>query len=356
MAEDIGEKSEDPTPKRLSETRSEGKIAKSADLSAALLLSFGVILLVFYAKDLFFTMASLMRVGFDMSELGQGVRVDAVPRVMVFAFGHIAGVVAPILILFAVGAYLVQYMQVGWLLTLYPLKPKISQFNVVNGVKKLFNKRNLVKLGVNLLKLAVVGSIAWFIAAANWERMLSLPLLTTAAALVEALRVVLELVIWLLFAMFIIGVIDYAYQKWQHREDLKMTKQEVKDERKASEGDTETKGKRMKMAREMLMQRLQVDVPRADVVVTNPTHYAVAIRYDADTMRAPRVIAKGADFVAIRIRLIAAAFGVPIVERPPLARALYAAVEPGQEIPVEQYEAIAEVLAYVYRLEGRAAS
>ncbi|RMD61134.1 MAG: flagellar biosynthesis protein FlhB, partial [Planctomycetota bacterium] len=137
---------------------------------------------------------------------------------------------------------------------------------------------------------------------------------------------------------------------------LKMTKQEVKDERKASEGDTETKRRRLSMARELLLQRLQVDVPRADVVVANPTHFAVALRYDAQTMRAPRVVAKGADHVAIRIRLIAAAHNVPIVERPPLARALYYAVEPGQEVPVEHYEAVAEVLAYVYRLEGRAAS
>lgn len=356
MAEDLGEKTEDPTPKRLSETREQGRVAKSADLTAALLLALGVALIVFFARDLFFTIAAILRVGLSEGELGRGVRVESVGSALLMALGHSARVVAPILGLIAVGAALVQFLQVGWLFTLYPLRPKLNQLNVINGFKKLFNRRNAVKLGVNVLKLAVVGTIAWVVASGNWERVAALPVLTTAGALVESLRIILELVVWLLLAMLTIGAIDFLYQRWQHKEDLKMSKQEVKDERKASEGDIETKGRRLKLARAMLLQRLQVDVPRADVVVTNPTHYAVALKYDAGAMRAPKVVAKGADHVAIRIRLIAAAYGVPIIERPPLARALYNAVEPGQEIPIEHYEAVAEVLAYVYRLEGRAAS
>lgn len=355
MAEDLGEKTEEPTPKRLSEARSEGRVAKSADLTAAVLLSFAVLLLTLYSRTLFFTAQAILREALS-SSLASDATVEGALEFAAFAFVRAGALVAPALLLVAAGALVVQYLQVGWLLTLKPLKPKLSQLNVVNGFKKLFNKRSAVKLAVNLAKLAVVGTLAWVVASGAWPSVVALPTLHTKAALVEALRILLRLAIWLLVAMFVIGVIDFIYQKWQHRQDLKMTKQEVKDERKASEGDTETKGRRLKMARDLLLQRLQVDVPRADVVVTNPTHFAVALRYDAQTMRAPRVLAKGADHVAIRIRLIAAAHRVPIVERPPLARALYYAVEPGQEVPVEHYEAVAEVLAYVYRLEGRAAS
>jgi len=151
-------------------------------------------------------------------------------------------------------------------------------------------------------------------------------------------------------------VVDLLYQRWQHTEDLKMTKQQVKDERRSSEGDPEVKSRRFQMAREIIRQRLGAAVPEADVVVTNPTHFAAALKYDSDEMAAPRLVAKGADHLAMQIRLIAVAHGVPIVERPPLARALYRNVEVGQEVPSDLYEAVAEVLAYVYRLEGRAAS
>jgi flagellar biosynthetic protein FlhB len=182
-----------------------------------------------------------------------------------------------------------------------------------------------------------------------------LPSLAAGAALFMAAKLALELVLWLLPLYLSIGLIDYMYQRWQHTRDLRMTRQEVQDERRSSEGDPEVKRRRLRMAYEIALHRIRTEVPRADVVVTNPTHFAVALRYDAATMAAPRVTAKGADLMAFRVRETAAANSVPVVERAPLARALYWGVDVGREVRPEHYEAVAEVLAYVYRAAGRAA-
>jgi len=182
-----------------------------------------------------------------------------------------------------------------------------------------------------------------------------MPHMGLRTAVVLGLRAIVELMVWMLVALLIIGFADLKYQKWQHRHDNKMTKQEVKEEQKSMDGDPEMKQRRSRVAREIAMQRVQQDVPSADVVVTNPTHFSVALKYDSNTMAAPEVIAKGADYVALRIREVARVHGVPVIERPPLARALYRGVEVGQAVSPEHYEAVAEVLAYVYRIDGRQA-
>ena len=183
-----------------------------------------------------------------------------------------------------------------------------------------------------------------------------MPLLSIINAVEIIADLMLIVALTVLAILILLAILDFLYQKWQTTQDLKMTKHEVKDERKSMEGNPEVRAKRMKMARQMAMQRLGRDVPDADVVVTNPTHVSVALKYDSEMMAAPRVVAKGADFVALRIRQIAATHGVPIVERPPLARALYARCEVGDEIPERDYEAVAEILAYVYRVSGEAVS
>jgi len=202
----------------------------------------------------------------------------------------------------------------------------------------------------------LIGAVVWAVVYSEWERVLAITVLDLVPALAVAGSIILKVAIWVIVVLFVLGLADFTYQKWQHTQDLKMTRHEVKDERKASEGDTETKGRRLKLARQMAMQRLSRDVPRADVIVTNPTHFSVALQYDQKSMDAPRVIAKGADYLALKIRYIASAHGIPIVERPPLARAIYNDVPVGREIHQAHYEAVAEVLAYVYRLEGRAAA
>jgi len=354
MAEDLGEKSEQPTAKRMSEARRDGNVARSSDLSSALLLSAGVLLVFVFAQDLFVGAMMIVERSLSPEFLGRGVRTQGVIEPLRFTFGSAARIVAPLLLLFFVIATALQFLMVGWNLTLKPLQPKFDRLSINQGIKRIISKRTIVKALVNVGKLIVVATIVITAIDSRLDRIVVLPVLTLPAIVLAVAQMVLEVALWAILALLIIGIIDFTYQKWQHNEELKMTKQEVKDERKSAEGDPKVKAQRFRLARQIALQRLGASVPQADVVVTNPTHYAVAIRYNADTMHAPRVVTKGVDHLAIRIRLIASANGIPIVERPPLARALYANVEPGQEIPVEQYEAVAEVLAYIYRLEGRA--
>jgi flagellar biosynthetic protein FlhB len=263
--------------------------------------------------------------------------------------------VAPVLGLLFVLGIAAHVMQVGFIFTTQPLTPNLSRLNPVNGLGRLFNRRNLVKTLVNSLKLIVVTLVAYLYMSGTVQKIAALPALSVFAGVSVIGQIAMQLAIWLLAVLLIIGVVDWLYQRWQHTQDLKMTKDEVKDERRSMEGDPQVKGRRFKLMREMALQRINQAVPRADVIVTNPTHYSIAIEYDAKTMKAPRVVAKGVDHMAMRIRQVAMIHKVPIVERPPLARGLYYGVEVGQEVSPEFYQAVAELLAYVYRLERAAA-
>jgi len=354
VAEDLGERTELPTGRRLADARSRGQVAKSADLSAATEFIAAVVLLLIFGGGIIGGLSAILERALTP---GSGLALtidDALPLVLASGVRAAWALAAPMLLFFAV-ACLAQFVQVGWLLTLNPVKPKLDRLNPVAGVGRLFSRRNAVKTLVNSAKIAAIGAVGWLVIHRDLRAIAGLPLLTPAGAMGVVGRLALELLAWMLLLMLVIGIMDYAYQRWQHTQDLRMTKHEVKDERRTIEGDPEVKGRRLRMAREIALQRIRHAVPTADVVVTNPTHVAVALKYDAGTMRAPRVVAKGADLLAFRVREVAALHGVPIVERPPLARALYAGVEVGREIPPQHYQAVAEVLAYVYRLEGRAA-
>ncbi len=351
MAEDMGERTEQPTARRLSEARNRGQVPKSQDLSAALSLGAGVIILAVGAGYMGRSFMALMREVYGFDGSGWETRVDSIvplARMVGLRFGR---VLFPLLLATFVIAWIGQFVQVGWLVSLKPLQPKLSKLNPIAGAKRLVEKRNLVKSGINTLKLLVVMGVAVAVIARWVPRILQLPTLGSVQAMIAIGKMMMVLAIWLVAILLIIGIIDWLYQRWQHIEDLKMTKQQVKDERRSMEGDPQVKSRRFKMMREIAMQQIQQQVPLADVVVTNPTHYAVALRYDAQTMNAPKVVAKGADFMAQRIRIVAAGAGVPIVEKPPLARGLYFGVEVGHEISEAYYQAVAELLAYVYRLE-----
>jgi len=354
MAEDLGEKSEQPTTKRLTDARERGQVPKSQDLGGVIALLGIALILAFFGKGMLIDGYTLMRAvlaGNVPEALWATESMSATSRLVFVQTGIM---LAPVLGLAFVAAYVGSFVQVGWLWTLKPLQPKFSNLNPINGVKKTFGKRGLVKTGTGLIKLVFVLPAALFILWRQSEEMAVLPMLEPVAIAARLAMMAVELSAWLVLLLLIAGLIDLIYQRYQHTEDLKMTKQEVKDERKSMEGDPQTKQRRMQVARDMAVQRINSAVPQADVVVTNPTHFAVALQYKGDEMRAPKVVAKGADFMAMRIRQVASSHGVAIVERPPLARALYAGVEVGDQVPPEQYEAVAEVLAYVYRLEGRA--
>lgn len=352
MAEDLGERTEQPTSKRLADAREKGQIAKSADLSSAFLLTSVLVMLVALGGGLLEKAASMLR-----RTLSAGILEGSLgPAEINALLLTVIRTVWPALAIAFLIAYVVHFVQVGWLLSAKPLQPKFKQFNVVKGLGKMVSRRNWVKGAINVGKLALVGGVVVLFIRANLGEIAAMPGLHVTAAVSVLGRLMLELALWALLLLILLGVADYLYQKWQHTEDHKMTKQEVKDERKNMDGDPLMKRRQLDFGRTILNQQMRKSVPGADVIVTNPTHFAVALKYEHGSWNAPRVVAKGADFMAMQIRYIGAAHGVPIVERPPLARALYYQCEVGQEIPSDLYEAVAELLAYVYRLDGRLAS
>lgn len=262
-------------------------------------------------------------------------------------------IVGPLLLLGAFFVTVANVVQVGWSVSLKPLAPDIARLNPVSGLAKLFDMQALVRMGMGVVKMAAAAAVA---ALTLWQ--MHEAILSTAALGIPQLvactgEVVYTLCLRLAIVLLILGIIDYAWQRYRFEQDLKMTKEEIKEEFRRMEGDPIIKQRRRQVQMQLLQQRMRYDVPKADVVITNPTHLAIAIKYDADTMSAPRVLAKGQDYMAQMIRQIAMEHGIPILERKPLAQALYKAVDVGQEIPKEFYKAIAEVLAYVYELSGR---
>ncbi len=352
--DDLGERTEEPTARKLSDARKKGQVAKSQDLSGAISLLGGMLIFMVLGPSVTAMFASIMR-----RTLGGEISSDIRSTESIFAASKIVAyeaivIVVPIMVLAAIMAYIGGFLQVGWLISGEPVRPKLSKLSPMAGIKRILGIRALMKTVVNSLKLTVMVIVSSLFIMSNLDSIAALPRLTPSMALTHILRLIFILAIILIVLLIFIAIIDYIYQKWQHTKDLRMSKQEVKDERKTMEGDPMVKGKRRQMAREIVMQQIGKAVPEADVIVTNPTHFSVAIRYDPEKMGAPRVTAKGADLIALRMRQIARQNSVPIVERPPLARALYWGIDVGHEISLEHYEAVAELLAYVYRIDGRA--
>lgn len=355
MAEELGDKTELPTARKRTEARERGQIAKSVDLGAAIDAAGSAALLGLLGSTLVGGLAAVLRYLLDDRLSGRALSVDVVGELMRWTLVQTGVIVGPfigiMLVIIAAG----QVLQVGWSPTATPLEPKLDRLNPIAGAQRVFSGRGLVKSGLTVLKLLVVLTVTVTIAMQEWQKIAQLPQLELSSLLVAMLDILWRVLIWVVALLLILGIADYTYQLWQQTQDLKMTKQEVKDEQRSTEGDLETKGRRLRIARQMAMQRLSKSVPKADVIVTNPTHFAVALKYESGSMSAPTVVAKGADFLALRIRELAAANAIPIVERPPLARALYHNVPVGRQIKPEFYEAVAEILAYVYRLKNRAA-
>ncbi len=353
MADDMGEKTEQPTSRKMTDARGRGQVAKSQDLSAALDLIAAVLLVAIFGGSIVRALTGVMRQ--VLTNPAGTMDPRALGDLLIKLSWETVVAIAPVLGLLVVIAAAAQLVQVGFVFTTTPLEPKFSKLNPVTGLGRILSTRNMVKTLVSCIKLLVVGVIAYVYIKARLAQVASLPLLGTFAGAALIGKLVTELAAWLLAVVLALGVCDWLYQRWQHTKDLRMSKQEVKDERRSMDGDPAIKGRRFKMMRDMAMQRINAAVPKADVIVTNPTHFSVAIRYDSTKMRSPRVVAKGVDAMAMRIRQVAMIHKVPIVERPPLARGLYYTLEVGQEISPEFYQAVAELLAYVYRLEKAAA-
>lgn len=351
MADDLGERTEPPTPKRRADARKRGQIAKSQDLSAAVVMLAGLLTVAAMGPFILERLTALTRV--MLGDYGPTIRPHELLPLAKLSGMVVLDVLWPLLVAVFLASLLVMLVQVGRLITFETIRPKLTKLNPVNGLKRLFSARTAVMLVINLLKLSAVLLVTYITIRDRFDQLVFLFTLPHVPMLGAAGELVYTLMVRLGALLLVLALIDYAYQKYKNERELKMTKQEVKEEMKRMDGDPLIKRRQRETALKIILQRMRKTVPQADVVVTNPTHFAVALKYDADRMSAPKVVAKGADFLARKMREIAIEHGVPIVERPPLARALYKDVEVGQEIPSQFYKAVAEILAYVYELRRK---
>jgi flagellar biosynthetic protein FlhB len=346
------DKTEKATPKRREEARKKGQVAKSVDLTGAVVLLAGLFALGATGP------ATAQRLGngvHDALAAGGGrdpVTINTIGELLLSSGGTAVSCLAPVVGACAAAAIIINVAQVGIRPKTKALKPDFKRLNPKPGLKRIAGKEGLVELFKNLVKLGVVG---WVVLSAllphigDYAAMVGMSPLQFGGAIATLVKSIAKRAA---FAFLLIGVIDYIYQRYNHEKSLKMEKQEVKDESKGQDLPAEVKGAIRQRQREQARARMMADVPTADVIVTNPTHFSVALKYDGHSA-APIVIAKGQDLIALRIRELAAEAGVPIVPDPPLARSLHGSVEVGQQIPEELFQAVAQILAYVYRVAGR---
>jgi len=352
MAEENGDKTEAPTPRRRQQAAEQGNIARSHDLVAAALMVGAMLLLKYYGEGVILSLRTLlaeMLGGPSLSDFSD----DGVLRSLLRAVAVAARALAPLFIGLVLIALTGNFLQVGFRFNPARLQPNLEALNPFARLGRLFGGRSPVQGALTLAKFALIAGVAY---SALRDRLV---LIITAQGL-DFLQifslgagVVYAVVFRIGVALLVLAILDYAWQRYRHEQDLKMSKQEVKDEMRSMDGDPKVKQRRRQIAIQIAQNKLKKTVPTADVVVTNPTEFAVALKYDPAIMNAPRVIAKGQGTVAARIRQLAIESGVPILERKPLARALYKLVEVGQEVPEQFYAAIAEILAYVYELSGK---
>ncbi|WP_022947874.1 flagellar biosynthesis protein FlhB [Methylohalobius crimeensis] len=351
MAEESGqERTEEPTQKRLDDARRKGQIPRSRELNTFVVLMAGILGCGVFGGYMAKGLAQVMTTNFRL------------PRETLFQPGAVLEhamaalldallLLTPLLAIMVVAAVAAPLLLGGWLFSWESLQPKFSKFNPAEGLKRMFGVRGLMELAKSLLKMLLLGSVAYGILRILEADVLALAGEDLAAAVADGLKDLWWSTLLLGASLAVLAGIDVPYQLWDHRRKLKMTLQEIKDEMKESEGRPEVKSKIRQLQRERSQQRMMEEVPEADVVVTNPTHYAVALRYDQTRGGAPRVVAKGVDLIAAQIRNKAVSAGVPLVAAPPLARALYHSTELEREIPEALYLAVAQVLAYVYQLK-----
>lgn len=353
-----GEKTEEPTGKRLKDARDEGNVAKSQEINQAFsLLALFIMLRAMVAwfglnfRNYFLTVYDDIPATIQM--YNGDLPLKSILALTTNAILNIMKLAAPFFVAGFVIAFLTNLLQVKWHITTKPLQPKLSKLNPIAGMKKIFSLDKLFELAKSIAKLLVIGLVVFLYLKGRKESLFLMYDIPLRQGLASMYDIIIGLGIRVAAVYMIIAAADFAYQKHKFHEEMKMTKQEVKDEYKDSEGDPQIKGKQKQRMMEASRRRMMSALPQADVVITNPTHYAVALRYDQEHYHAPVVIAKGADHLAAKIREIAAEHEIEIVEDKPLARMLYANVPLGAEIPPELYEAVANVLAFVYRIKGK---
>jgi len=342
--EDRSQKTEQPTPRRLEKARERGQVASSREVYSLLILLSGALML-FAAGPL---AGGWLLLGFRRAL--EGLAGAEPLSALAEAFRFAAMLVAPVLLATAAAAIAAAVLQNAVVWSGESLKPKLSRISPLSGLKRLFSRRSLVEFVKNVIKLVVIAGLLVAVLVPKWGQLQAAPEFGLAGLVRTLADVGLLLLVAVTAAMLLVAGLDYAYQRAEFLEDMRMTRREVREEFKETEGDPLIRQKLRQLRRERAKRRMMAEVPKSTVVITNPTHLAVALRYEQGRMEAPEVVAKGQGRLALRIREIARAHGVPVVENPPLAQALYRGAEVGARIPVAHYEAVARIIAHILAL------
>jgi flagellar biosynthetic protein FlhB len=354
MAEESDlEKTEPASPRRLEKAREEGQVARSRELVTFVMLSTGV--------GGVWTLGDMMGGHFD-SALRNGLQFERAsafdPSHMMNQAGsavlHAMQALMPVLMLMLVAALVAPMLLGGWLLSAQSLAPNFSKLNPIAGIGRMFSVESLAELVKTIIKSLLVGGVAWWVIMDDLSAIMSLLSEPSRSALPHTLHLVAGSCALIIGSLLLVAGIDVPYQLWSHAHKLRMSREDLRQEHKESDGDPQVKAQIRRQQQQMAKRRMMAEVPKADIIVTNPTHFAVALKYTDKDMRAPRVIAKGTDLVALRIREMAAEHKIPVLEAPPLTRALYRHTRLGDEIPAALYSAVAEVLAWAYQLQRAA--
>lgn len=354
-----GEKTEEPTSKKLEDARKEGQVAKSQEFAQSLTLLVLFLLLRIWTSTLTRQLGDLFdgfygRIPYFVKLPSYYDHHNEYTKLINIGLLRTLIIILPFLLAGFAVCFVADLVQVKWKPTSKPLKPKFNKLNPISGIKRIFSVTKLVELLKSILKLVVIGVVIYNEIKDQWPLLYMLYDIPMMQGIVMAGQLLVDIGFKIAIVFIVVAFADFGFQKWKFHQDMKMTKQEVKEEYKSTEGDPAIKGKIRQRMQEASRRRMMQSLPKADVVITNPSHYAVALRYDKEQAEAPYVVAKGADYVAQKIKEAAKEHKIEIVENKPLARSLYANVEIGEEIPEELYVAVAEVLALVYKKTGRA--
>jgi flagellar biosynthetic protein FlhB len=347
------ERTEQASPKRREEARKKGQVARSSEVPSAAILLACTLLFYFSSGGMLERMMDLTR--WTLRECGSTtVSLGNVETLFWGWAWKLFLIIAPLLLTVVVAGFLSNYLQIGFMFAPEAMAPKLEKIDPLKGFQRLLSLRSLVELVRSVLKMTVIAVIVWFTLKDETENLIPLMDESLMGILVYSGKVSFRIMITTCWVLIILALLDYLYQRWEYEKGLRMSRQEVKDEYKQAEGDPLVKARIRRIQREIARKRMMANVPKADVVITNPTHLAVAIQYDPDRMYAPVVVAKGAGYVAEKIKEIAQASKVPVIENKPVAQLLYKTVDVDRAIPEDLYRAVAEILAYVYGLKERA--
>lgn len=350
--QDDAQKTEDPTPKKLQEARKRGQVPMSREINNWVMLAAGTLFVATIAPNMLLELKSIMQVYIEHADALPGAP-GGIRVVLGTSLAAIAKALFWPMLLFLAAAFLSPFLQVGPLFAPEIIKPDLSKISIIKGFGRLFSMRALMEFVKGLLKMFMIGLVGVIIIYPYLDRFEHLIDISPTAMMIELKELVIKLMIGVLVVLMVIAVIDLVYQRQEYYKKMRMTKQEVKDEYKQAEGDPHVKGRLRQLRYERAKQRMMQAVPKADVVITNPTHYSIALQYDPETMSAPVCVAKGVDEVALRIREIAKEHDITIYESPPLARALFDTIDIDETIPAEHYKAVAEIISFVFKAKGR---